>query len=159
MKTLKIAALSTATLVLGTMKTYRVSSLLLLVVLSSIASAQELLKTETSWNGGTIAYPQGQAEITSTKVTLAEGQATNYHCHPVPTMAYILEGTLKLETLGGKKYVLEQGDALLETMYTVHWGTAVGGPVQIVVFYAGATSVASTVVYEADADDQQCSID
>ncbi len=141
------------------MKTCRLSSLLILLVLSSGASAQELLKAETSWNGGAIVYPQGQAEIRSAKVTLAADEATNYHCHLVPTMGYVLEGTLEIKTLNGKKAVLKKGDSILESMYTVHQGTAVGGPVQIAVFYAGSTSVASTVVYEADSDNQPCRID
>lgn len=118
--------------------------------------AEEVLRTSTTWEGGEIVYPEGKAEITVFKLKLAAGQTSPFHCHPVPTMGYVLQGTIEVETIDGKKTILKEGDSAIEVMRTVHRGRAVDGPVEIIVFYAGAESVPTTVSPENDPEFKYC---
>ncbi|ORU90501.1 MAG: hypothetical protein A6F71_05935 [Cycloclasticus sp. symbiont of Poecilosclerida sp. M] len=108
--------------------------------------AEDLLQTEHSWDGGEIAYPSGPAQITSFILALKEGQKVGFHCHPVPTMGYVLKGQIAVETMGGKKVALKQGEAVVEVMRTLHQGHALGGDAEILVFYAGATDMPNTLM-------------
>ena len=110
--------------------------------------AEELLRTQRSWDGGAVAYPDGVPEITSIILRLEEGSDTAFHCHPVPTMGFVLTGTVAVETAEGRVQQFEAGDSVLEVMNTPHRGRAVGGRVEIVVFYAGAAGVANTLLAE-----------
>jgi quercetin dioxygenase-like cupin family protein len=125
-----------------------VTGLVLGILLAQPVSAKELLQTQTSWDGGEIAYPTGQAEVSSFVLSLATGQTVGFHCHPVPTMGYVLKGAVEVETKGGHKTVLREGDAMVEVMRTLHRGHALEGDAEIVVFYAGAVDVPNTVMQE-----------
>ncbi|NOY63041.1 MAG: cupin domain-containing protein [Gammaproteobacteria bacterium] len=118
--------------------------------------AEPLLKTKTSWDGGEIYYPKGEPEITSIKLKLAEGMTTKFHCHPVPTLGYILKGRVEVETKDGKKVLLKEGESAVEVMRTLHRGKAINGPVEILVFYAGSTSVPNTVFAGDDPKNLHC---
>ncbi len=111
-----------------------------------LATATELLKTQTSWDGGGFHYPAGQPEITSFILSLEEGQQTPWHCHPVPTMGHVLEGSIEVESRSGQKIVLGQGESVAEVMGTLHRGKGLKGGVKIVVFYAGAINLPNTVL-------------
>ena len=128
---------------------------LFMVCLTSVHS-EELLKTTSTWEGGEIAYPEGKPEITSFKLKIAAGEISKFHCHPVPTLGYILKGDVEVETKSGKKTILKEGESAVEVFRTVHRGRAVGGPVEIVVFYAGATNVPNTVLPENDPEHIYC---
>ncbi len=138
------------------MKIYILTWLLLFVVLPNWAAAKERLKTQTSWDGGVIYYPQGQVEITSVKLRIEENQMTKFHCHPVPTLGYILQGDLIVETKNGKKITLKEGESVVEVMRTIHRGRAINGPVEIIVFYAGSTTMPTTVLPEDDLNREYC---
>ncbi len=116
-----------------------------------IATAQVLLKSDKSWDGGDVFYPEGDAEITSIKIRLEDGKNTKFHCHPVPTFGYILKGQLQVETKQGKSIIMKPGESLLEVMKTTHQGTAIHGAIELVVFYAGAKGVPNTIF----ADDER----
>ena len=120
-------------------------TIVLLFVLAQPSSADLFLKSDKSWDGGDVSYPQGNAEITSIKIRLEEGKNTKFHCHPVPTFGYILEGQLQVETKNNKIIIMNQGESLLEVMKTTHQGTAINGPVELVVFYAGAKGIPNTI--------------
>lgn len=122
--------------------------LVMLFTCSPPVSAELLLDTETSWDGGRIKYPDGRPEITSLILTLEEGVITRYHCHPVPTLGYVLRGKIKVETIDGKTAVFSEGESVVEVMNTLHRGTAVAGPVEVVVFYAGAQGMPNTIYPE-----------
>ena len=129
---------------------------IVIIALSANLSAEELLRTTTTWAGENIIYPGGQAEITSLKLKLADGETTPFHCHPVPTMGYVLKGTLEVETKAGNKTVLSEGQSAVEVFKTLHRGKAIGGPVEIIVFYAGATHIPNTVMPENDLELKLC---
>ena len=44
-----------------------------------------LLKTQESWDGMQIIYPEGKAEVTVMQVEIAPGAETGWHLHPVPS--------------------------------------------------------------------------
>ena len=138
------------------MKSFKNILLITLVTCVEMVSAEPLLKTSTSWDGGKIYYPKGEVEITSVKLKFEGGQVTNYHCHPVPTFGYVLKGNMEVETKDGKKVLLKEGEPVLEVMRTVHRGTAVGGPAEVLVFYAGAKSIPNTVFAESEAAKEYC---
>lgn len=117
---------------------------------SAPAGAELLLKSRTSWNGGSFAYPKGDAEITAWRVTLDQGERTPVHCHPVPTMGYILSGVLEVATPSGDRVTLGAGSAMVEVMAARHSGRAVEGPVEILVFYAGAAGLPNTIPSDGD---------
>ncbi|QFU76038.1 cupin domain-containing protein [Halioglobus maricola] len=127
-----------------------------LCLVSPLATAEPILKATTSWDEGAIAYPQGQAEITSIILRIEEGQEPPFHCHPVPTMGYMLKGKIRVDTKEGKSVELSAGDPLVEVMNTVHRGVALEGPAEIVVFYAGAEGVPVTVKPEDDPNGKYC---
>jgi quercetin dioxygenase-like cupin family protein len=127
------------------------------IVSAQIVHAEELLKARTSWDGGDIHYPEGEAEITSVILNIEEGVTAKFHCHPVPTLGYVLSGVVEVETRTGNKTRLRAGDSVVEVMRTVHRGNAVGGPAKILVFYAGAVSVPNTVLPEDDEKNIYCS--
>ena len=128
-----------------------------LFLLSPMVEAEVLLKTQTSWDGGEFRYPTGQAEITSFKLRIEEDQVPKFHCHPVPTLGYILKGSLEVETKSGKKVIFKEGESLVEVMRTIHRGKAIDAPVELIVFYAGSTSMPNTVFPEEDSSKKYCS--
>ncbi len=129
--------------------------ILCLFTISSVYS-EELLRTTKTWEGGDINYPAGTPEITSVKLTIEEGVTTAFHCHPIPTLGYILKGDVEVETKSGKKIILHEGESAVEVLRTIHRGRAIGGPVEIIVFYAGATSIPNTVLPENDEHNEYC---
>lgn len=119
----------------------------LLTSVTAYGAIEKLLQTDKSWDGGDFSYPKGQAEITSIKILLKEGEQTPYHCHPVPTLGYIAKGNVEVETLQGKKVILKEGESAVEVMNTWHRGKAVSGDLEIVVFYAGEKGLGNTVKF------------
>ncbi len=106
----------------------------------------EVMKTTQGWDGNPLAYPSGQAEVTGQVVEFAPGAETAWHQHPVPSFAYLLDGTLEVTLQDGSKKVLHKGDAVAETVNTIHRGRNIGKePVRLVVFYTGAKGQVLTV--------------
>lgn len=106
---------------------------------SASVKVSKLMQTTSSWNGAALAYPAGQAEITSLLIEIAPGGETGWHLHPVASFGYILEGELEVSLKDGSVKHLVAGQALAEVVNTLHNGRNVGkGPVKLVVFYAGA---------------------
>ncbi len=140
------------------MKIWVKTILLVLLLLPAMLLAKDLLKSQTSWDGGEIKYPAGQAEITSFILRLEEEGNPRFHCHPVPTFGYVLLGEVEIETRDGKKTILKQGESAIEVMRTVHRGRAIDGPAEIVVFYAGAAGLPNTVFPEDDPRGEHCKL-
>lgn len=139
------------------MRIYILTWFLLFMVFPDLAVAEKQLnKTQTSWDGGVIYYPQGKAEITSVKLRIEENKITKFHCHPVPTFGYILQGELMIETKNGEKITLKKGESVVEVMQTIHRGQAINGPVELIVFYAGSITIPNTVLPENDIKEKYC---
>ena len=106
-----------------------------------------LLRTTTTASGQPIAYPQvAQPEVISVLVEIPPGAETGWHRHPVPCYAYILSGSLSVEIEGGKTNVLTAGQALAETVQTLHNGKNKGTePVKLVMFVTGEKGAPFTI--------------
>ena len=103
------------------------------------------LRTDSSWDGKQIEYPQGQAEVTGMLIEVDPGQETGWHRHSVPSFAMVIEGELEVTLQDGRKKLLKAGDLLAEVVDVAHTGRNVGtGVVKLVVFYAGAKGVTLT---------------
>ena len=100
-------------------------------------SVEEILNTSTSWDGGKIIYPEGDPEIRGIIIELQEGVDTGLHCHPVPNLAYMLEGEIEVEVFDGPKKLFKKGDAFEEVINTWHRGRVLKGPAKVLVFYVG----------------------
>ena len=75
--------------------------------------AVPLIATGKTTIGETIRYPQGEAHITASIVTLAPGARTIAHRHGVPMFAYILEGEITVDYGAHGKRTYRKGDALM----------------------------------------------
>ena len=108
--------------------------------------SQTLLRTGSSWDGEPYKfYPSGQPELTILKITLAPHTELEWHSHPMPNAAYIVSGELTLERRkDGKKKRFTAGQAVSETVDTLHRGVAGTEPVVLIVFYAGSPGVPIT---------------
>lgn len=106
-----------------------------------------LLRTTMTSSGQPIAYPKTDSpELTAVKVTIPPGAQTGWHEHPYPCYAYILSGTLTVETKDGKPRELLPGEALVEVVNTAHNGINKGTePVVLVMFVTGEKDKPFTV--------------
>ncbi|HSH54269.1 MAG TPA: cupin domain-containing protein [Methylotenera sp.] len=113
---------------------------------SATIKVTPLIQSTQSWNGATIAYPAGQAQITGLMIEIAPGADTGWHQHPAPSFGVITQGTLEVTLRDGKVKRLQAGDALIEVVNTDHIGRNVGDvPVKLIVFYAGTVGQVLTV--------------
>ena len=103
------------------------------------AKVQQLLQTTQSWDGVKYSvYPTGQPEITLLKIYIPAHTALDWHRHPMISVGYILSGKLILQKKAtGERKTVYAGQALAETVETVHRGYTTNEPVELIVFYAG----------------------
>jgi quercetin dioxygenase-like cupin family protein len=102
-----------------------------------------VLSTGTTVTGEPIRYPTGTpAHVTAVEITLAPGQQTGWHMHPVPLFGYILEGELTVDYGAKGKRTYRKGDGLMEAMNGAHDGRNTGAePVKILAVIIGAEGV------------------
>jgi len=106
-----------------------------------------LLETGKSIIGQPLSYPaDGPPKITAMIVTIAPGEKTQVHKHPVPLFVYILSGELavKYEGKGTKRFAA--GDAYMEAVDWWHKGINKGDvPVRILVVYIGSEKLPNVI--------------
>ena len=103
--------------------------------------AVPLIATGKTTIGETIRYPQGEAHITASIVTLAPGARTIAHRHGVPMFAYILEGEITVDYGAHGKRTYRKGDALMEAMDAAHFGENTGSePMRLIAIYMGSSA-------------------
>lgn len=112
----------------------------------SAVRSETLLQSSSSWDGEPYkSYPPGQAELSVLKITLQPHTKLEWHSHPIPSAAYIVAGELTVERKkDGKKQHFVAGQAVSETVDTLHRGVAGNEPVVLIVFYAGNPGVPLT---------------
>ena len=111
---------------------------------------ETLLDTQTTNLGQPIDYPTGTpAQITAMIVTLAPGQETGRHRHPIPLYGQVLSGQVTIDygdygdygELGSKTY--KAGEAFMEAVDTWHNGRNSGEEtLRILAVFMGAEGVA-----------------
>ena len=84
--------------------------------------------------------------INDDKIAPAAGFGMHGH-QDMEIITYMLEGELAVRLKNGAVKRLKAGDALTETVNTLHNGHNVGaGPVKLIVFYAGVVNTPLTVM-------------
>jgi quercetin dioxygenase-like cupin family protein len=108
--------------------------------------SETLLRTSASWDGEPYeSYTPGKPELSILKIAIPPHTTLEWHSHPIPSAAYIVSGELTLERKkDGKKQHFAAGQAVSETVDTLHRGFTGDEPVVLIVFYAGSPDVALT---------------
>jgi quercetin dioxygenase-like cupin family protein len=107
-------------------------------VAQEAVTKEQLLETTSAWDGKAYtSYPAGQPQLTVLKITIPAHSVLDWHHHPMPNAAYVMSGTLTVESKDGTKKTFQTGQALAETVDEVHRGAAGDEPVVLIVFYAG----------------------
>src|SRR6476620_3354692 len=107
---------------------------------------EQLLQTTSAWDGtGYSAYPAGRPQITVLKITVPAHTALAWHRHPMISAAYVLSGELFLQKKeSSQQMTFHAGQALTETVNTLHRGYTKTRPVELIVFYAGSPGMPLT---------------
>ena len=109
----------------------------LVLVLGQTAMAEEsykpavkvkrILQTTTTTSGDPIRYPAiDDPEVQTLLVEIPPGAETGWHTHPVPAYAYILAGTIEVESEDGTRKTFTAGDSFAEMVNHRHEGRTVG---------------------------------
>ena len=103
----------------------------------------QLLQTTRSWDGNKYpGYVTGQPQITILRISIPPNTALDWHEHPMISAGYVVSGQITLEIRGTRKRkTIDAGQALAESVATVHRGYTTNQPVELVVFYAGAVGL------------------
>lgn len=133
-----------------------IGAAVLLACISLTSQAQtyypikELLSSGQTVIGEAVRYPSsGTPRITVAIVTVEPGAQASFHRHPVPLVAYVLEGELTVDYGAKGRRTFRQGEALIEAMDTPHRGTNSGtGIVRLLAVYIGAEGSENTVLGE-----------
>ena len=106
----------------------------------SFVRSETLLRSTTSWDGERYkSYPTGQPELSILKITVPPHTKLEWHSHPMPSAAYLVSGELTLERKkDGKKQHLTAGQAVPETVDTLHRGITGDEPIVLIMFCAGS---------------------
>jgi quercetin dioxygenase-like cupin family protein len=98
------------------------------------------LSTEMTVLGEAVHYPTtGPAKVTVSIVTIEPGADTKLHRHPVPLVAYVLDGELTVDYGAKGTKIYRKGEALVEAMDIPHRGMNFGtSTVRLLVIYMGA---------------------
>jgi quercetin dioxygenase-like cupin family protein len=106
-----------------------------------------VLSTGTTVTGEPVRYPSGApAQLTAVEITLAPGQQTGWHTHPVPVFGYILDGELTVDYGPKGQRVYRKGDGFAEATNEAHNGrNLTEKPVTILAVFAGMEGVKDSV--------------
>ena len=105
---------------------------------SSPIQTETLIQSTSSWDGiPYISYPAGRPQITILKITIAPHTALKWHSHPMPNGGYILSGELTIEKRDGAKQHFVAGQAITETVNSVHRGITGAEATVLIVLYPG----------------------
>ncbi|MEE1924183.1 cupin domain-containing protein [Pseudomonas sp. 148P] len=102
-----------------------------------------LLQASQAWDGTRYqSYPGGQPQLTLLKILIPPRTTLDWHQHPMPNAGYLLAGELLVETHDAKHLtLLKAGDALAETVGRTHRGRTGEQAAELIVFYAGNTTL------------------
>ncbi len=115
------------------------------------AESVELLKTSQSWDGAELPdYLKGKPELRVLKVTLPPHTSLPKHHHDVMSYGIICKGQLTLvRESDGKETTVNEGQAVVETVSTVHHGENRGDvPTELYVFYLSQKDLPISVADE-----------
>ena len=105
----------------------------------SVVRSETLLRSTASWDGERYkSYPSGQPLLSILRITVPPHTKLEWHGHPMPSAAYLVSGELTLQRKkDGKKQHFTSGQAVPETVNTLHRGITGDEPTVLIMFYAG----------------------
>jgi quercetin dioxygenase-like cupin family protein len=119
-------------------------SLAVIVLSTGGAWGQSGVKTTTVFQtsktviGQEVQFPLSRPQLTMLVIEIAPGGEVGRHMHPVPEVAYILEGTLTVVIEGHGEKVFTPGEGFIEVIHTWHNGFNRGStPVKILAVFVG----------------------
>jgi quercetin dioxygenase-like cupin family protein len=97
----------------------------------------ELIRTNQSWDGVDLPdYLQGRPELVAVKYEFPAGQKLGWHHHPVMNYGILVQGELTIIDQYGKEKVVQEGEAVVEMVNSIHHGENRGSkPVILYMFY------------------------
>ena len=97
----------------------------------------ELIRTSQSWDGVELPdYLQGRPEVIAVKYEIPAGQKMGWHQHPVMNHGILVQGELTIISEDGTEKVVQEGEAVVEMVGTIHHGENRGTkPVILYMFY------------------------
>ncbi len=110
---------------------------------------ETLTSVTESWNGDTLSYPDGQAQMTLLRITAPVGFRTPVHTHPQPGVAYVVKGKLDCVVTADNTKAFSPGDSFATTFgETPHYCQSIGNEDAVVfVAYAGVEGQPVTIPY------------
>jgi len=111
-----------------------------------------LLQTQQAWNGDKyISYPKGSPELTILKITIQPNSVVDWHFHEMPNAGMVLSGHITVEEKSsGAIKLISEGQALAETVNTIHRGFTDEQEAVLIVFYAGTSGMPLSSPTESD---------
>ncbi len=108
---------------------------------------ERLLETGETVIGQPIKYPSdGAPKITALIVTVAPGEKTQVHKHPVPLFCYVISGEIEVEYDGKGTKRFAAGRAFMEAIDWWHKGKNVGNvPARILIVYMGSERMPNVI--------------
>jgi len=108
---------------------------------------ERLLETGKTVIGQPIKYPSdGVPKITALIVTVAPGEKTQVHKHPVPLFGYVISGAIEVEYDGKGTKRFAAGQAFMEAIDWWHKGRNVGNvPARILIVYMGSERLPNVI--------------
>ena len=98
---------------------------------------EELVRSSQSWDGMDLPdYLKGRPELVVVKYEFPAGQKLGWHHHPVMNYGILVQGELTIIGLDGKEKIVNEGEAIVEMVNTIHHGENRGRkPVVLYMFY------------------------
>tara|TARA_Y100001968_G_C19428144_1_gene755527 strand:+ start:1570 stop:2007 length:438 start_codon:yes stop_codon:yes gene_type:complete len=117
---------------------------------NTLPVSETLVTASQSWNGDTLSYPDGEAEMTLLRISVPVGFRTPVHTHPQPGLAYVVKGSLECVVSAGQTKVFSSGKGFATTYGdTPHYCQSIGDePALVFVAYAGSKGQPVTVAYD-----------
>ena len=111
-------------------------------------SLEILHKSSETWDGMQIRYPDGNEEITAVIIKLAPNAKLPFHCHPYPTIGYVIAGKVEVEKANGVAKTFAKGDVVFELVNSWHRGSNPSKfkQTEIIAFYIGQKNAANTIM-------------
>ena len=96
----------------------------------------ELLRTSQSWDGAHLpAFPQENAEIITVRYEFPPGKKLGWHHHDVINFGFVQQGELTIIDINGNVKVVQEGEAVVEMVGTIHHGENNGGETVILYMF------------------------
>lgn len=84
---------------------------------------EEMIRTSQSWDGAELPdYLQGKPELVAVHYEIPAGKKLGWHHHPVMNYGVLVQGDLTVISQDGKEKTFHEGDAIVETVNTIHHG-------------------------------------